>query len=1166
MSFGGSVKLTGESEYRKALSQISQNLREVSSQMKVVSSSYDKNDTSMQALSAKQDVLNKKLSEQSERLKVLTNRYNEVNSQYGKNSDAQQQLNKELTEAKAKLNDIGNELGTSSKEYKEQAKVVKDLETKQDSYNKAVSDAKIKMNEAQAEFNKTDSAVKKLGQQMKDAEKPTDDLGDAVKDTGEEAKKASNDGFTVLKGTLANLTSQAITSAINGLKKLGSAIISVGKQAISSYADYEQLVGGVETLFKDSSDIVQKYAANAYKTAGLSANEYMETVTSFSASLLQSLNQDTAKAAKVADVAITDMSDNANKMGTSMEMIQNAYQGFAKQNYTMLDNLKLGYGGTKKEMERLIADANKVKKANGEMADLSIESFADMVEAIHIIQTEMGITGTTAKEADSTIQGSVKSMKSAWKNLLTAIADDNQDLSKSVDEFVKSAITAAKNLVPRIKTSVDGLKRLVNGVINEVFPKLKRQVPELKPLIETFEWFIKNKDKVITAVKLMVGAFVVAKIANFTKAMTDGIKGVIDFVKQANLATGALKLNTIAQGANTTAQIAGTAATNGLKTAVNLLNAAWSANPVGLVVGAVSAGIGIFSLFKNKTDEVTEAQKRQNEELERQTGEINENIDAWNDLVETQKKQIDAGMTEINHYENLYDELNNIVDANGKVKDGYEERASFIVSTLNNALGTEISMTGNVIKNYGSLRDSIQQVMDKKKAQIILESQESLYTEAINNKTEANKKLLEIETQLNDKKAERNSVEAEYNARLEELQPLLEKATEQGKEIIINDDKQVQGILAKMEAIDQETATLESNYNSQEDLVSSYYYNIGLYEQNAALAHAGNYDQMSQVTWEYVKDYQGADDAQRKILEDQVKYTQSELDRLYQLKKDNSTDIYNQQISDGEKQLARLKEQMKAYYNETDVSLDKVTLVWRDDLDDQLSEVTGSKIEFREGAEGNIEAYIDGTKAGEAKSKAEMASLVQKTILEISRQKTGSETAGKDLLDGINNGIANQRKQSGVFNTISNFGNKLLQRLKNSLQEKSPSKATNEMGQFLLAGLGIGMEKEEGSVLKQIGNFGKNVLGTFRKSLNNGSSISLGTDLANITSDAQGNINTSANIGRNLKTTNNSLNNENSYKTMVEGFKQALSEMKIEMDDEQFGKFVSKTVADEIYA
>ena len=326
MSFGGSIKLTGESEYQRALKQINQNLRELSSDLKLATSGYDKNDKSLQALTSKQDVLNKKLAEQGDKVKVLTARYNEVNAQYGKNSTAQQQLNKELADAKNELAGIEKRLGTTSQEYKTQAQVVKDLESKQDSYNKAVSDAKIKLNDAQSEYNKTSVAVDKLSKEVDDAKNPQNQFNKELDDSSKSAKNAG-DGFTVLKGVVADLASKAIQSAITGLKKLGTAVINVGKQAIQSYADYEQLVGGVETLFKDSAGIVQDYANKAYKTAGISANQYMEQVTSFSASLLQSLGKDTEKAAKYGDLAITDMADNANKMGTSMEMIQNAYQG-----------------------------------------------------------------------------------------------------------------------------------------------------------------------------------------------------------------------------------------------------------------------------------------------------------------------------------------------------------------------------------------------------------------------------------------------------------------------------------------------------------------------------------------------------------------------------------------------------------------------------------------------------------------------------------------------------------------------------------------------------------------------------------------------------------------------------------------------------------------------
>lgn len=227
-----------------------------------------------------------------------------------------------------------------------------------------------------------------------------------------------------------------------------------------------------------------KNADNAYKTAGLSANNYMEQVTSFSASLLQATGKDTEKAANVADMAMTDMADNANKMGTAMESIQNAYQGFAKQNYTMLDNLKLGYGGTKEEMQRLLADAEKLTGVK-----YDIDNLADVYSAIHAVQDELGITGTTAKEASTTIQGSVGMMKGAWDNLLVGVADDNADFDALMNNFVDSVVTVGENVIPRVETIIGGTGTLLSSMILNLGPMLIETVPEVideaLPLITT---------------------------------------------------------------------------------------------------------------------------------------------------------------------------------------------------------------------------------------------------------------------------------------------------------------------------------------------------------------------------------------------------------------------------------------------------------------------------------------------------------------------------------------------------------------------------------------------------------------------------------------------------------------------------------------------------------
>lgn len=301
--------------------------------------------------------------------------------------------------------------------------------------------------------------------------------------------KSSASGLTGLFGNVGSAVStvgKGIFNVATNVAKVSVAATTAGATAISaltglaisSYADYEQLVGGVETLYKTSADKVQQYAADAYKTAGLSANEYMNTATTFAASLVSSLGGDTEQAAELANTAISDMSDNSNKMGTAMSSIQDAYNGFAKQNYTMLDNLKLGYGGTKTEMERLIDDANKLNATQGKATNYTINSYADVVSAIHDVQNAMGITGTTSKEASTTIQGSVNATKSAWSNLVTGIADDNANFGQLISNFVNSATTAASNIIPRIEVALNGAAKLIESLVPPI-------MAELPSLIET---------------------------------------------------------------------------------------------------------------------------------------------------------------------------------------------------------------------------------------------------------------------------------------------------------------------------------------------------------------------------------------------------------------------------------------------------------------------------------------------------------------------------------------------------------------------------------------------------------------------------------------------------------------------------------------------------------
>lgn len=509
VGFGGAVKLTGESEYRKALSSINMTLKQTSADIKLVTVQYKDNDKNLFALTQRQEALNKQLEAQDQKVKTLDKEYKDLSAQYKANKEAHDGLVKSLDEETEKLKKIESENGKTSKEYREQASLVASLSkevatsTKNlDQNETSVAKVKLALTQASTEMRKTEQDLASMDKEIDEAKDDSGDLSEEVKKAGDEAKKAGEGGFTVFKGVLADLASSAIKSALSGIADLGKAVVGLGKDAISGYADYEQLVGGIETLFgaggktfqeferatgltgeearneyaklMDAQNIVMSNASEAYKNVGMSANEYMETVTAFSASLVSSLGGDTVAAAEAADLALQDISDNANKMGTDIDSVQAAFSGFAKGQYQLLDNLKLGYGGSKTEMERLLADAEKFSGVKYDINNLN-----DVYSAIHVIQTEMGITGTTAKEAAKTISGSTAMMKASWSNLVTGLADENANLGDLIDDFIESILTVADNILPHIGTIVNGIAKLATTLIEKLLPELLKKLPGL---------------------------------------------------------------------------------------------------------------------------------------------------------------------------------------------------------------------------------------------------------------------------------------------------------------------------------------------------------------------------------------------------------------------------------------------------------------------------------------------------------------------------------------------------------------------------------------------------------------------------------------------------------------------------------------------------------------
>lgn len=438
-------------------------------------------------------------------------------------------LNESLKNVNGTIYKANNELKQLNSALKLDPKNTQLLAEKQDVLKKNIQASRDKLHQlitAQQQLGKYQNLTEEQKEKYRELSVAITSSKKAVESMNNELKKTSSIDLSKIGSTLktvGNVASEvmkkvaAVTTAVSG------ALTAVVGMGVKSYASYEQNIGGVETLFKDSADKVLENAQNAYKTSGLSANDYMETVTSFSASLLQSLGGDTEKAANIADMALVDMADNANKFGTDMSSIQNAYQGFAKQNYTMLDNLKLGYGGTKSEMERLLADAQKLTGVKYDINNLS-----DVYNAIHAIQVNLDVTGTTAKEAETTISGSAASMKSAFDNFLNG-SGSPEALASTITVFVGNITNAITKLAPNI---LNGIVTVINQLIPQVGQLLNNLVPMLwntlnELLTSTLNLISENVDPLVNTVLDLVTSFINFILDNLPRIIEVGLQIVL---------------------------------------------------------------------------------------------------------------------------------------------------------------------------------------------------------------------------------------------------------------------------------------------------------------------------------------------------------------------------------------------------------------------------------------------------------------------------------------------------------------------------------------------------------------------------------------------------------------------------------------------------------------
>lgn len=474
----------------------------------------------------------------------------EIGGNTKKLNEALESVNKTIYKTNGELKSLNNALKLDPKNTKL-------LADKQELLKNNINASKEKLKEltaAQKEMGKYKNLTDSQRESYRELTIEIVKSKNSVKNLEDELKEMKNIDLSKVGDAISKVGSIA-ESVISKVTKVtamvGTAVAGVVGAGVKSYANQEQLVGGVETLFKLSDKEIKEYAkeygmsveevkANAelmnnsidtvignasvaYKTAGMSSNEYLETVTSFSASLLQSVGNDSFEAMEISDMAITDMADNANKMGTSIDSIKNAYQGFAKQNYTMLDNLKLGYGGTKSEMERLLSDAQKISGVKYDISNLS-----DVYNAIHVIQNEIGITGTTAKEAETTIQGSAASMQAAFDNFLNGSGSPEQ-LSEAIVVLVNNVVNAIQKIAPNI---INGLITLLNSLLPNVIELITQMLPQLveaaqQLMASILETISQNIEPISTTVVSVLMSFVNFLLENLPMIIGVGLQIII---------------------------------------------------------------------------------------------------------------------------------------------------------------------------------------------------------------------------------------------------------------------------------------------------------------------------------------------------------------------------------------------------------------------------------------------------------------------------------------------------------------------------------------------------------------------------------------------------------------------------------------------------------------
>ena len=901
--------------------------------------------------------------------------------------------------------------------------------------------------------------------------------------------------YSVMNQVMGDLTARAIASATAEVKKLAREVVEVGASFDAAMSKVSAVSGAtgsdLESLRTKAREMgrVTVFSAtesaeafNYMAMAGWGTGEMLDgiegvmnlaaasgtdlaTTSDIVTDALTAMGYSAKDAGKFADV-MAAASANAN---TNVEMMGETFKYAASVagslGYNIEDTavaiglmanagIKSTQAGTslRSIMSKLAAPTEDVQEAMRELGVSLVDDSGNMRSLDSVMKdlrkgfSRLSVTQKAEKaetiagrNAMSGLLAIVNASEADYKKLTAAVNDSSGAAKRMADEMNNNVAGKFKLLKSQLEdvalTIWDKLSPTITKALDKVSEALKRvdwdMVAKaigdaLNVVTDGFIWIINNGDIVAKVIGAIVAAFVVVKIAEFGSALGE----LISIVGTLGSALTAFVMTPV--GAAITA--------------------------IGLLAAGVAAATGAFNDNNKAASELAERMREQRKV-------IDDTKDSWGALQDAREKSLDKGLSEMNYYHDLTKELQNITDENGKVRDGYEKRASFIVTTLADALGSEIFLQDGVVKGYEKIQDSIDQTIVKKKAEIILNAQEAAYTEAITKRSEALRRQTELRKELSKVTEEADWAEAEYWAALEK-----------------HDTWAAETALEKWNRLAKDREEVKYNYETQKQLVADYASTIAEYEENMALFHAGEYEKMTSTGWQYVSNLSDENDAKLELLQRNIQDEKAWVEALRGLRNEANSEAIASQIEASEKKIAALEDEMTQYKQVTSDGLAETKIIWSDDLDSILSEVTGSNIEFVDAGNGNVDAYLNGIKQKEQMPIDTVADMVTEMVKRVVSQEPNAEESAKQIINGINEGVKNGSVQAEVFKSIDRFSSGILNVFNDFFVIRSPSRVMAKSGTNIVYGVGNGISNSgaQSSVFASVRNFANKVVSQFR--------------------------------------------------------------------------------------